>query len=400
MPSTASPEPQVRRSRLRDLSRSLVINELRQSGPQTQAQLVRSSGLSRATVASIVSELRDEERVTEHKAERGTGRGRPGTLVSLAPSANTVIGVDFGHQHLAVALASFDGTVLAERHESMDVHRDAPHSLDAAARLIADILAEADINEQPAMVGVGVPGPIEHDPAAPEDPPRRVCAGTVLPAWAGLDPAQEITDRTGLPAIAENDANVGALGESRYGIGHGVENLIFVKVSSGIGTGMILNGQLYRGARGASGEIGHVQVREDGALCRCGSRGCLETVSSTDAALALLSPAHGRTMHSADLYALEEAGDPGALRLFSDMGAAVGKVLAVVAANIDPDLILFGGAMARKPLIDSVEATIHRHIQPYVGASIVIKQASLGERASLLGAIALAADRATSAALR
>lgn len=469
-----------RGSRLRELSRSLVLHELAAAGGLSQSEIGRRTGLSRATIASIVAELREEGRVEirrggsgegstggngydggpgdtggsggagdtagssggpgsggsggRSRRGNGSGRGRPAALVRLAAESRTVVGVDFGHSHVAVAVADLNGTVLAERREAMDVHNNADLSLDRAAEIITALIAEVDAGDPPAMVAVGVPGPVALDPdesGADDGPvpmgaygslppvgfpgqlgsdgafggsthgdgggaPRsgRVCAGTVLPTWAGYDPAAEIARRTSLTVMAENDASLGALGEHRFGVGRGIENLVFVKVSSGIGTGLILNGRLYRGSRGASGEIGHVQVRDDGALCRCGSRGCLETVSSADAALALLAPAHGRTMTIADLSALEEAGDPGVIRLLSDMGDAIGKVITVVAANLDPGLVIMGGSMARKALVDSVGSAIDRYTQPYVASEMTVVAASLGERASLMGAVALAIQQA------
>lgn len=385
----------ARPSRLRELSRSLVIGALTDTGECSQADLVRLTGLSRATVASILDDLRSEGRVTSAQVAKVTGRGRPATLVRLASESNVVIGVDFGHTHLGVAIADLRGTVLAERQEPMDVHHAAEESLDRAADVIKELIATTDTGgRDPVMVGVGVPGPVElvesEIGASWGAPTGRVCTGNVLPSWAGYDPAAEISRRTGLRAVAENDANLGALGEHRYGAGKGADNLVFVKVSSGIGTGLMFGGQLYRGARGASGEIGHVQVREDGVLCRCGSRGCLETVSSEDAALALLVPAHGRDMSPADLFELEAAGDPGVLRLLTDMGTAIGRVIGVIAANLDPNLIIVGGSMARDALVRSVGAAVNRYNQPYVAADMTIIRGALGERASLMGAVALA----------
>lgn len=393
------PSHAARGSRLRDLSRTLVLRELADAGPQTQASLVRATGLSRATVASIIDELQAGGRVDVNTGSKPHGRGRPPALVHLATDTHVVLGVDFGHAHLTVAVADLGGAILAERHEPMDVHHAAEESLDRAATLVAELIAEvADrgITDRPVMVGVGVPGPIEVAHVSGGGAPGgRVCAGTVLPSWAGYDPAAELARRTGLTVLAENDANLGALGEQRFGAGRGVENIVFVKVSSGIGTGLILGGRLYRGSRGAAGEIGHVQVREDGALCRCGSRGCLETVSSADAALALLAPAHGRTMTATDLFELEAAGDPGVLRLLTDMGTAIGRVIAVVAANLDPNMLIVGGSMARAALVDSVAAAINRFNQPYVAADMRVTSAALGERSSLMGAIALAISAAS-----
>lgn len=388
----------TRPSRLRELSRSLVLTELARSGALSQADLVRSTGLSRATVASIVTDLRAEGRLAARVGAEPARRGRPPALLQLQAGPDTVIGVDFGHTHLTVAVADLDGRIQAERHEPMDVHHAAERSLDRAAEVIADLLAEMDPAVPPVMVGVGVPGPIELDPSHPNGTfPGRVCAGTVLPSWTGFDPAAEMAKRTGLRVIAENDANLGALGEHRFGAGRGVDNVVYVKVSSGIGTGLILGGGLYRGSRGAAGEIGHVQVREDGALCRCGSRGCLETMASADAALALLTPAHGRPMTAEDLFALEAAHDPGVLRLLTDMGTAIGRVIAVVVANLDPNMVIVGGSMARDALVNSVGVAIRRFNQPYVATDMTLARAALDERSSLMGAIALAIEAVATA---
>jgi predicted NBD/HSP70 family sugar kinase len=195
----------------------------------------------------------------------------------------------------------------------------------------------------------------------------------------------------------ENDANLGAVGEHAFGVARGVEDLLYVKVSSGIGAGMILNGRLYRGSRGTAGEIGHVQVSDDGAICRCGSRGCLETFSSSDAALALLRAAHGPDLSIEDVLRIVRAGDPGAVRLFTDMGTAIGRVVAAVSANLDPRMIVVGGQVVDDPgpLLDGISAAVRRYTQPYVSSLLTVVGGTLGARAGLLGAVALAIEAAT-----
>jgi len=376
-----------RGSRLRTLSRSLVLTELATAGPLSQADLVRRTDLSRATVASIVSDLRGEGRITTRRAEVAAGRGRPPALLALAAGSRVVVGVDFGHSHLAVAIADLSGTLLAERRVPMAVHDSAPDALDRAAEMIDALLADVGSAAPPTAVVLGVPGPVDRRTGL-------LRSGTVLPGWEGLNPAAELAARTGLPVTAENDANLGAVGEHRFGAGRDVDDLMYVKVASGIGAGMVLGGRLYRGSRGTAGEIGHVQVREDGALCRCGSRGCLETVSSAEAALALLAPAHGHSMTVDDLIALAERGDPGTLRLLSDMGTAIGRVVAELAANLDPGLVIVGGGVATQTLVEGVSAAVHRYTQPYVSAELTVVEGALGVRAGLLGAVALAVQQA------
>jgi predicted NBD/HSP70 family sugar kinase len=423
---------------LRELSRGLVLRELARWGPLSQADVVRRTGLSRATVASIVTDLRAEGRLappvrgddqsgdgetggaasaagpgggngaavsegatrapgdrvsaTRESGDRVTagrrpGRGRPPALLQLAAGAHTVVGVDFGHSHLAVAVADRAGTVLAEDRVPLDVHASAPDALDRAAAMMRAQLDAAAVCEPPAAVVMGVPGPVDLRTGT-------LRSGTVLPGWEGLNPAGELSSRTGLPVTAENDANLGAVGEHRYGAVRGIDDVLYVKVSSGIGAGVILGGRLYRGSRGTAGEIGHVQVREDGALCRCGSRGCLETVSSADAALALLSPAHRRSMTVDDLIGLADRGDPGTVRLLTDMGTAIGRVVAALAANLDPAVVVVGGSVTAEALLDGISAAVRRYTQPYVSAELTVVRGALGARAGLLGAVSLAIQAA------
>ena len=126
----------------------------------------------------------------------------------------------------------------------------------------------------------------------------------ILPGWAGLNAADELSERLGMPVAVDNDANLGALAEISFGAGRGLKDVIYVMVSSGIGAGIVLGGQLHRGVTGLAGELGHVLVRSDGAVCRCGNRGCLETVASTDAVLDLLRPTHGADITVRDLVEL------------------------------------------------------------------------------------------------
>lgn len=391
MPPDQAPS---RGARLRGLSRSLVLAEITTSGAVTQAELVQRTNLSRATVASIVKELLAGGHITAAAEADHSGRGRPAARFELARTTQHVAGVDFGHSHLAVAIADLTGTIIAQQREELDVHVSAAPALDRATAVFEDLVTQAQLSSRPANVVIGLPGPVALEQPGPFSlDSRRICAGTVLASWVGLDPAAELSQRIDLPVVAENDANLGAIGEQRFGAGIGHDNVVYVKVSSGIGAGLVLGGRLYRGSRGAAGEIGHVQIREDGALCRCGSRGCLETVSSADAALELLSRMHQRPVDIDELLAFVAARDHGALRLLTDMGSAIGRVLATVAANLEPSLIIVGGRVATPALLDGLRSAIAQRTQPYVTSGMEFAVGELGESAGLLGAIALAISR-------
>jgi predicted NBD/HSP70 family sugar kinase len=207
-----------------------------------------------------------------------------------------------------------------------------------------------------------------------------------------VDPAAELRQRLQHPVIPENAANLGALGEIAYGAGVGMRDLIFVKVSSGIGTGLIFDGHLYRGTTGHAGELGHVQIQPNGLLCRCGNRGCLETLVSTSHIIAALQPMYTDTVTIADVIRLVETGDSGATRIVSDAGHTIGRSLADMCDVLNPEAVIVGGelSLAGEVLTDGMREAITRYAQPNVVRAVTVTSGTLKNRAELLGAIALA----------
>jgi predicted NBD/HSP70 family sugar kinase len=373
---------------LREANRLRVVDELRRHGTLSRADLARLTGLSATTMTALVAQLLDSGVVVERAlAEDGTqpaGRGRPPVLLRLDPSAGGALGIDFGHSHLRVALADLSRTVLAERAMELDVDDAAKGSLDAAAAMVDEVLAEAGMDRQRVIgAGVGLPGPIDSRTGA-------VGSSVILPDWVGLKPAEELERRLGVPVTVDNDANLGALGEVSFGAARGLADVLYVKVSSGIGAGLILGGRLYHGAVGLAGELGHVHVRDQGAVCRCGSRGCLETIAATPAVLAALRPAHRNELRVRDAIALVRSGDLGAQRVLTDAGRAIGRVLADHCNILNPAAIVVGGDLsaAGRPLLDGIRESVDRYAQPTIAASVAILAGQLGERAEVLGALA------------
>lgn len=370
-------------SRLRTSSRRMVLQEL--SGlALSRADLVRRTGLARATVTSVVAELAAEGLVMWDGLEP-SGRGRPSRLLRIVPRGGLVAAVDLGHAHLAVALADQFGRIITERWQPLDVDPSATDTLDIAAQVFIDTLRSCRDDGEVGVVALGVPGPLERRTG-------QLRSGTLLPGWAGIAPGTEFARRVGRPVVVENDANLCALGEFTYGSAQGHTEVLYIKCSSGIGSGLILDGRLYRGFRGTAGEIGHVQVDEDGALCRCGSRGCLETRSSTDFALKLLRESYGESLTLDGLLELVKRRDPAAVRVLTDMGTAIGRVVAAISANLDPEIIVVGGAIVDDPgpLLAGITAAVRRYSQPVVSAELQVLGGTLGARAGLLGGIALA----------
>jgi predicted NBD/HSP70 family sugar kinase len=219
-----------------------------------------------------------------------------------------------------------------------------------------------------------------------------VLSTAILPAWVGVNVSEAATEAFGTVVHIENDANLGALAEHRLGGGRGHANVVFVKVSSGVGAGLILDGKIFRGATGTAGEIGHLTLDDQGPLCRCGSRGCLEAYASTGTALEMMS---GQLPEATIDDIVEEAmtGNVSALRVFEDAGLHLGWGLANVTNLLNPGVILVGGDMSHAGdlLLDSARLGLRRHVLSEA-ASTPVMVASLGDRASAIGALVLAIE--------
>jgi predicted NBD/HSP70 family sugar kinase len=373
---------------LRDANRLRVVDALRHEGSASRTDLVRLTGLSRSTITTLVGDLQERGMVVESEVDgrpERPGRGRPPVLLRLAPSAGAALGVDFGHRHLRVAVADLSSTVLAERRADFDVDAAAGEALDTAASMVAEVLAEAGLTIDNVIgAGMGLPGPIDRRTGV-------VGSSVILPGWVGLNAAEQLSARLHVHVDVDNDANLGALAEHTVGAGRGLDDVIYIKVSSGIGAGIVLGGRLHRGVSGFAGEIGHVQVRRDGAVCRCGNRGCLETVASATALLETLRPVHGEELGLAGLVALAAEGDPGTLRVLNDAGRSVGQALGDLCNSLNPAAIIVGGDLsaAGPSLLDGIRESVDRHAQPGAAEAVNVMRGVLGDRAEVLGALAL-----------
>jgi predicted NBD/HSP70 family sugar kinase len=365
---------------LRSANQQRVVDVLRSGEQVTQADLARQTGLAPATVSSIVRDLAGAGLVTTEP-----GSGRRGTTVTLAPAAGVVAGVDFGHSHVAVAVGDLTGTLLAERRAPLDSGHLSEAGLGAAARLLEEVLADAGVEfASLRSLGMGLPAPMTDGV---------VRSSAILPGWVGVNALDAARKRFGLEVHAENDANLGALAEHRQGVARGHANSVFVKVSSGVGAGIVLEDRLFHGSGGTAGEIGHLTLDESGPVCRCGSRGCLEAYTSTVALQAMMHtqlPGAGVD----EIVAAAREGNVSAVRALEDAGLHLGWALASVVNLLNPGLVVVGGDMARagELLLESARIGLRRHALDAVAATPVVAS-ELGERASLVGAVLLAAER-------
>jgi predicted NBD/HSP70 family sugar kinase len=373
---------------LRQMNRLRVIEMLYREPGSSRTDLARWTGLSRATVSALIEELGYAGVVEEHEgpvtaAPRSSGR--PPVLLSLVPGAGFAVGLDFGHQHIRVAICDLSGELVAEDFSPAEVDHAPTESLDLAHELVRAALRGAGIEPERVLgVGMGLAAPIHKATG-------EIATEGILPGWHGIRPAHEMQARLGVAVELENDANVGALGEKVFGAARGVDDLIYVRVSAGIGAGLILGGRPYRGFGGVAGEIGHVLADPAGPICRCGNRGCLETIASPPAVAALLERSSGEPVAVERLLELVEARDRRARRAVADAGEAIGRALSMLVNVLNPELVVVGGdlAPAGPVLLDPIRAAIERHgVAPAAGAVRVVA-GTLGDRAEVLGAAGL-----------
>ena len=359
-----------------------VVRTLTTVGACTQAELARHTGLSTATVSSIVRSMIDRGLVTTSPT---TSSGRRALLVRLAGRGVVAVGVDLGRTHVRVCLATLGYEVVAERAITLSRGYAPRSGIAAAAALLATLLAENDLPRTAVLgVGVGIPGPIDNRSGT-------VLAGPMWPEWAGLDAGRTLREALDLPVLIDNDANLGALAEVTWGPHSEVENLVFLKLGSGIGCGLIVAGEPYHGHLGLAGEIGHSPISDTGPQCRCGNRGCLEMAASTTTMVELLDRGGAERITTADIARNALAGDTATLRVIEDAGMATGRALASVVNLINPEVVVVGGPLATLDglLLGPIERGLLRYAVPVAGETTRLAVSSLGDRAEALGAAAL-----------
>src|SRR5918995_91402 len=232
----------------------------------------------------------------------GAARGRPPALIALDPAAGVAVGVDLGKRHPAGAGADLSHRVLAEEGGEMPEDYEAEVGMDRAAMLVETVLADSGADHDRILgVGMGLPGPVHRSGI--------VGSSAILPGWAGTHGAERMAERLGLEVWLGNDANLGALSEATWGAGRGANALVYLKLSTGIGAGVVIDGRLFGGAGGTAGEIGHTTLDETGDICRCGSRGCLETYAAGAAIARQLSRSRSEELDLDGVLGRAAAGD-------------------------------------------------------------------------------------------
>lgn len=376
----------------------LIAEHVRAHHVMARADLARSTGLSRTAISSLVTELL-ARRVLVESAEHpaaGAPTGRPAVGLSLNPSGGALVGIHLAHDGVQVALADLATTILEENEHYLDVDHEPADTLEYAAGTALNLINRHGIDPHRVLgLGVAISAPLTLATHA-------LSPTAVLRDWVGFDIAARLRERTGFPIHVGNDANLGALAEWRLGAGRGVDDLVYVMLSDGVGAGLILDGRLYEGGGGGAGELGHVTVQPNGLVCRCGNRGCLETVVGTQRLLEALGHTGVQADGTNDLVALAERDHPGAQRILVDAGRSVGQALAGPCTVLDPRLIVVGGKNARAsaPLIRGIHDALSRTLSPLNNRSISVVVGQLGDRAELLGALTIASTGAVTRLLQ
>lgn len=370
----------------RSHNRRVVIEAVRLNGALSRAEIARLTALSSQTISNIVAEL-EGSGIFKAAAPRRAGRGQPATPLSIDPDGAYSIGLQLDHQILVGVLADLSGRIRAR--SAAPVDQPGPDSaLPAMRRMVGRLRRTRGIDPNPdCLLGIGVamPGPFGVEGITSVGP-------TALPGWQDYPLALELERATGLPAIVENDATAAAIGERLHGVARQLMSFVYLFVGTGLGAGLILGGQLYRGHGRNAGEIGHMIVAAEGRQCVCGNRGCLERYLSLRAAyeyLQLPDPDHATPELLAELLA---RGDPRLERWMDSVIPAMRRAINILESVLDPDAIVLGGFMPQpllQRLIDHLEP-LPRSVGARAGrTSPRVLLGATGRESSLLGAAAL-----------
>lgn len=368
-----------------------VLAMIRDGQASTRGEVLDLTGLSRMTVAQRIDALLASGLIVEGHRTAPTGGRRPRSLQFNASHAR-VLAATVDTTHTRVALCGLDGRVLADHHMDVMVDSGPTRTLDAIGEAATRLLDTTGTDRASVCgIGISVPGPVDPMTGRPSQPP-------IMPGWDAfpvLDHVQAALPS--IPVLTANDADAAALGE--YTAGHiGARALCLIKVSTGIGTGIVIDGTPYRGADGGAGDIGHVRLGERAdALCQCGAHGCLASVASGRAVAERLTelgiPAHsGR-----DVGELLARGNAHAARLTQDAGRLIGEVMATVVCVLNPEVVVVGGALASAPLLAGIRETLYRLSLPRATRHMALQLGRLGHDAAVVGLTRMVVDEQFSA---
>jgi len=363
-------------------SPGFLLDLIRRRSPITRAELASITGLARSTIAQRVDQLISEGLIAEVGEAVSTG-GRPPTMLGFKADSGVVLVADLGATHSRLAVCDLVAHPLAETSREIEISQGPEAILNWVLEEFGNLLAEAGQSKEDVRgIGIGVPGPVDFAAGRAVHPP-------IMPGWDDYPIRDHLVDVYGVPVLVDNDVNIMALGEY-WAMHPKVDDFIFVKVGTGIGSGLIIGGNLQRGARGAAGDIGHVQAGSADVMCGCGNPDCLEA-SAGGAAIARNLSKQREVAGSREVVALVQAGDHDAIQAVREAGRLIGSVLAATVNLLNPAVIAIGGDLAEagQQLLAGIREIVYQRSTAMSTSDLRITNGSLGDRAGVIGAAAL-----------
>lgn len=367
-------------------------------GGISRVELAEQMNLTRAAVTTIVNDLIEAGIIQEAESRAG-GSGRPPIILEINPRRGLVAGVDIGASHVSIILSNFSAGVLDEQESVLDIALGPEPCLKLANEMLEHMLSQKGFARRDLLaIGMGVPGPIMVETGTVIAPP-------IMPGWDGFPIRDSMEEYWGCPVSLNNDAELGAVGEWAYGAGRGEQNVVFVKVGSGVGAGLLLDGKIYHGATGAAGEIGHLTIDENGPLCACGNYGCLEALAGGRAIARQAQEAvrAGKRTQLSDLKPVEQLtamdvstaarrGDLISQQILARAGSYLGIAIAGLVNLFNPSMVVVGGGVGQigDLFLEPVRQAVRQRSLPAAARAARITTALLGRRSAGMGAVAQA----------
>ncbi|MDD9270984.1 ROK family protein [Paenibacillus sp. GCM10023248] len=367
---------------VKKINKSIVLHHIRTDSPISRARIAEMTGLTKATVSSLVNELIESSLVEEIGAGESSG-GRKPMMLLFNGTAGYAIGVDLGVHDILAVLTDLNGKVVSEKRALHD-NASAEAVIQLLKRTIRELIDSAPESAYGIIgIGIGVPGICDEE-------------GNLLFApnlsWENVPLQKLIEDTFHIPVVIDNEANAGAVGEKQFGAGTETTNLVYISIGIGIGAGIIIKGELYRGATGFAGEIGHISIQHDGPKCRCGSLGCWELYASEHALLEQARRELGEPAQLDTLLARAEAGDKTAIALFERLGYYLGVGVVNIINGYNPEFIILGGRLAgaEKWLMKPLQDLLEKRSLPLPRKLLNVEFSKLSDRSTVLGASSFA----------
>ncbi|GGU21395.1 ROK family transcriptional regulator [Nocardioides albus] len=355
-----------------------ILELVREDRATTRGEIAELTGLSRVTVAHRVDALLAAGLVEGVGSGSATGGRRP-TRLAFNADAGRVAVAAIDTAHAEVAITDLWGVIQRRTLIDVDVAAGPVATLDRVAAALADVIDDEN-RGRPLGIGLSLPSPIDPATGRPSEPP-------ILPGWDDFDIGAHLTGRRwgDAPVIVRNDADAMGYGEYLAVPDH-PRSLFLLKASTGIGSGIIIEGHIYQGNDGAAGDIGHVRVPEaEGALCQCGATGCLAAIASGRAVARQLRELGRDAPSGRAVKQLLDQGDPDAVQVTRQAGRVIGRVLATVVTLVNPSVLVFGGDLASASLLSGVQESLYPAVLPRATRRLEIRLAELGDDSSLRG---------------